>query len=276
MTLDKFNATIQPRVHGTINLHNAVRHLHLDFFVMLSSWTTIVGSASQSNYMAANSFMDAFARHRRSLGMPATSLALGQILDVGIVSYIPQYQENLLKMGLYGNTEAEFLQYCEAAMLESAATAPSEDPTFSKGHVLAGLEPTGLRENAKRYPIKDMPWYADPRFSRLVAAIERLASGDGDPDVAVAADDNEADALIDRVRKRVARFLYVATEDIDVARPISQYGIDSLVAAEVRNWLFQAFGVTVSSLNLLHPTMSVEKLAGEVEKGGRGRSEEGT
>src|SRR5436305_2692963 len=121
MTLEDFNATMRPRVIGTLNLHQILKDVPLDFFIMWSSWTTIFGSASQSNYMASNSFMDAFARHRKSLGLPAASLSLGQILDVGIVSYIPEYQENLLRMGLYGNNEDEFLGYCEASIFESSA-----------------------------------------------------------------------------------------------------------------------------------------------------------
>ena len=207
--------------------------------------------------------MDAFAGYRRSLGLPGTSLALGQILDVGIVSHIPEYQTNLLKMGLYGNSEDDFLQYCEAAISESAKDLPQTDATFSGGHLLAGVEPSGLKDNDKRYPIADMPWYSDPRFSHLLAAVDRLAPDASQSGVLVA-DDDEKDTLVDRIHKRVARFLFVPKEDVNVFQPISTYGLDSLVAAEVRNWLFKTFEVNISSLNLLHPTMTIDKLANDV------------
>jgi hypothetical protein len=48
------------------------------------------GTATQSNYLASNAFMDAFARYRHKLGLPATSLSLSQVLGVGIVSYMPE------------------------------------------------------------------------------------------------------------------------------------------------------------------------------------------
>ena len=90
MTLDRFYSTIKPRVIGTLNLHEALKNSPLDFFQMWGSWTLMFGTATQSNYLASNAFMDAFARHRHSLGLPATSLALSQILGIGIVSYMPE------------------------------------------------------------------------------------------------------------------------------------------------------------------------------------------
>ena len=189
------------RALGIMNLHQALLQAPLDFLVMWSSWTKMIGSASQSNHMAASSFIDAFASYRRSLGLPGTSLAADQILDVGIVSHISEHQTKVLKMGLYGNSEDDFLQYCEAAISESAKDLPQTDATFSSGHLLAGVEPSGLKDNDKRYPAADMPWYSDPRFSHLLAAVDRLAPGAGQSRVLVVGDD-EKDTLVDRIHKR--------------------------------------------------------------------------
>ena len=90
MTLEKFHSTLRPRVIGTLNLHEALKDSPLDFFQMWSSWTVMFGTATQSNYLASSAFMDAFARHRQSQNLPATSLALSQVLGIGIVSYMPE------------------------------------------------------------------------------------------------------------------------------------------------------------------------------------------
>lgn len=90
MTLESFYTTVRPRVLGTLNLHEALKDASLDFFMMWSSWTVMFGTATQSNYLSSNAFMDAFARHRHSLGLPATSLSLSQVLGIGIVSYMPE------------------------------------------------------------------------------------------------------------------------------------------------------------------------------------------
>lgn len=268
MTLEEFNKTMRPRVMGSLNLHNALLGAQLDFFITWSSWTTILGSLSQGNYMASNSFMDAFARYRQALGLPATSLSLGHMLDVGVVSYNLQYQEHLNRMGLYGNGEQEFLQYCEAAISESAANSPQASHSFGRGHLLAGLEPKGLLANNQRYPVEDMGWQTSPQFSHLISAFHRLqsvADGQAGGDGITIADDDENSPLQDRIHRRVARLLFVLTDDIDSKQPIKNYGIDSMVAAELRNWLFKATGVNVTLLELLHPTMSVEALSAKVE-----------
>lgn len=188
-----------------------------------------------------------------------------------------------MKMGLYGNSEGEFLQFCDTAMTKPTAVAATATNTGKEyvnakahqAHHLVGVSPSGLLANDPRYPLSNMSWHTDPRFSRLLAATSRLSSSRsssaGTSDGVLVTEDDESDTLVNRIHKRVARFLYVSAEDIDVRQPISHYGLDSLVAAEVRNWLYGAFGVQVGSLTLLRPDMSVVKLAGEVEGGVKGK-----
>ncbi|PYH40874.1 type I polyketide synthase, partial [Aspergillus saccharolyticus JOP 1030-1] len=256
LTWDDFQATVQPRVQGTQNLHLATKGLDLQFFVAWSSWTTLFGSASQSNYMAANAFLDAFAGYRRRQGLPGTSLSLGQILDVGIVSYHPQFQEHLMRMGLYGNTEAEFLDYCAQALALSGTS------TSNPAHLLAGVQPLALLAHSQRYPVDQMPWYHDPRFARLAQSTEHLraATTTPNPGLEVGMMEDENLPPVARIHRQLARLLYVDVQDMDVQRPIKSYGIDSMVAAELRNWIFRVFHVDVSLLRLLNPTMTMQGL----------------
>ena len=89
MSLEMFSAVINPKVLGTIHLHELLADQDLDFFVMTSSVLGAIGAATQSNYAAANAFLDHMARHRQSLGLQATSIALGMILEVGHVEEHP-------------------------------------------------------------------------------------------------------------------------------------------------------------------------------------------
>ena len=248
MSLDDLNRTLQPHLTRTLNLHRNLAHASLDFFLIWTSWTGILGQAGQANYMAANAFLDAFARHRRSRGLPATSLTLGHILDVDSNGFTPEYQESLVQIGLYGNTEDEFLHYCDVALLESRPKPSDNDNTFCQGHLLAGVDSGVLARREKEYPVTEMPWSRDSRFSNLIQATRRSAcDGDQGQHIAAAADDKN-DTLIDRVHKRIARLVYIPKDDLDVTRPINSYGIDSLVAAELRSWLRASFGTDVTLL----------------------------
>lgn len=57
-------AAFAPKVPGLISLDLATRDIHLDWFVLFSSVAGILGSVGQSDYAAANGFMDDYALYR--------------------------------------------------------------------------------------------------------------------------------------------------------------------------------------------------------------------
>lgn len=118
MSLKMFEATIKPRVNGTRNLHQATLQSPLDFFLTWSSWTAIFGNATQANYLASCTYMDAFARYRKSLARPATSLSLSRIgnLEQWAHGLNAQYANTIERSGFYGTNEADILGYCASAI----------------------------------------------------------------------------------------------------------------------------------------------------------------
>ncbi|XP_060084446.1 uncharacterized protein LOC132563711 [Ylistrum balloti] len=85
MTMENFKSVLCPKVLGSWNLHLVSRELPLDFFVMHSSTTSVFGNAGQTNYGAANSFMDSLALYRRANNLPGQSINWGA-LAVGMAS----------------------------------------------------------------------------------------------------------------------------------------------------------------------------------------------
>ncbi|MGF1541128.1 MAG: alpha/beta fold hydrolase [Pleurocapsa sp.] len=83
-TWSRFTTAITPKIMGAWNLHTCSQDLDLDFFVMFSSVASLIGSPGQSNYSVANAGLDAIARYRRSLNLPATSINWGPWGDAGM------------------------------------------------------------------------------------------------------------------------------------------------------------------------------------------------
>ena len=166
----------------------------------------------------------------------------------------------MIRNGFYGNDEDEFLQFCEAGISPPPAQdAFALDPRTT-GHLLVGIEPAGLEEVDKKYPIDEMVWSRDPRFANLIQATRMLSASSAN---AAGHDEGEGGTILERIRLKVSRLLYVPLDEVDVDTAINEYGIDSMIAAELRNWLFMSFGKDVSLLNLLSSVMTVHKLADE-------------
>ena len=133
------------------------------------------------------------------------------------------------------------------------------DP-LTTAHLLVGVEPAGLSASAKTYPLDEMLWYHNRSFSNLIEAVGRLSMAHKEAiKVQTSRDEDEGD-LVTMVHKNVSQVLYVPKEDIDITRPLSEYGIDSMIAAELRNWIFGTFATEISLFRMLSQGMSIARL----------------
>ncbi|XP_063159551.1 uncharacterized protein LOC134497669 [Candoia aspera] len=79
LTMSHFEEVLSPKIAGAINLHHVMRGHDLDHFVCYSSFSSFLGSPTQSNYAAANSFLDLFCHYRRNSGLAGQSINWGDI-----------------------------------------------------------------------------------------------------------------------------------------------------------------------------------------------------
>jgi short-subunit dehydrogenase/acyl carrier protein len=97
---DTFSDLFSTKVYGTYYLHEILINQPLDFFVMMSSITALVGNYGQANYAAANYFMNTFAEYRQSLELPALALCWGPWADGGMAAN-GDVIKNSAQKGLY-------------------------------------------------------------------------------------------------------------------------------------------------------------------------------
>ncbi|KAK6856599.1 hypothetical protein PG995_006786 [Apiospora arundinis] len=260
MTLEDYTAALRCKVGGTWNLHNISLELGLplDFFTMLSSVSGICGNKGQANYAAANAFLDAFANYRRGLGLPASSVDLGVVSDVGYMAdreeLRDRYEENVWHP-INDNLLREIFGYSLQRQMGTPVSVASAT------HMITGLQVPQPNHS---------PLFRDARFSALFGPQRgtssdkqgtRLAhSGGGVADggfreiQALIRFKAEAKKVLEVMNQTLNRYLMKIlrlTEPLDFARPVSAYGIDSLAAVEVRNLLRVELGADLTTLDIL-------------------------
>ncbi|KAL4966473.1 polyketide synthase [Aspergillus stella-maris] len=244
MSHEQYVNAVRPKVDGTWNLHNATLHQPLDFFVMLSSAVGVVGNSSQGNYAAGSSFLDALANHRRSLGLPATSLDLGIIGSVGYVSENDEVRKRLNRMGHETISEAKMLNLIHMVIADGQISK-------QQSQIVTGItskEPDAAWIQAAKFSVLRQARSGDspaastsgtnaPTLSDTLRAVKTMA---------------EAITLIrDAMITKLAKNLMVNDADIDPEQPVSACGVDSLVAVELRNWLLAQTGAEVSVIDVM-------------------------
>lgn len=269
MTFADWTTSTRSKVATSQTLHDLLPH-DLDFFIMLSSVAGIAGSPGQANYAAGNTFQDALARHRRALGLKATAIDLGVMGEVGIVAENAAYARGKeAAADLATIKEAEFLAlldyYCDPAPpLEREGSAADENhhdgmDAWKTQPIIGLVTPAQFRAKGMDPP----DWMERPMF-RSLAATTTIPSSSSSTTTATnndastrdfaaeffaAAGPNNDDSRIEIVtaalRRKLSKALSVAEDAIDTARPLHTYGVDSLLAVELRNWFQRVFAKEV-------------------------------
>ena len=297
LSSSRWNEGLSAKVQGTKNLHEATLSMPLDFFIMTTSALSVYAFATQGAYTAANSFQDAFARYRQRLGLPASTTSFSLIHEVTKVGTDAITVDLFERNKTLTLSESQFLTLLEPAFLnnKTADTTSSEqwhgrleDP-LSAANLHTYLDPAAMmarkREEGDAPSSAAVPrWYSDARISLMIRAFSdaqrHSASLTGSLDEGskntVASVRHKFDAAVQAgaagridtvasvqsaISNAVAEMLFVDVEGIDPSKSVADLGVDSLIAAELRNWFLQALATNISMLDLLDPSTRISSQA---------------
>ncbi len=240
----RFETVLRPKVGGAQNLDRLTRADPLDWFVMFSSAASLLGSPGQANYAAANSVLDAIAHQRRRVGRPGLSIDWGPWAEVGMAA-APAVVQRMEATGLRPLPVEEALDALEAAMRADVAQVGVFETDWAQ--FLAGRDP-------------------DAAPSRYFSALARPRSEAPAPGPALApfrtkladAPSGRRPALLrNLVRETAIRVLGLSESDgPSDSAPLSEAGLNSLLAIELRNSLAKSLQMTLSATLLFeHPTI---------------------
>ncbi|CAH0043544.1 unnamed protein product [Clonostachys solani] len=254
MTSEGYVTAISPKVQGSWNLHEIFSSTQLDFFIMLSSLVGVAGNVSQANYSAGGSFQDAIARYRNARGLPAVTLDLGMVSSIGYVSENEAIGTRLARFGFKPLDEGEVLRLVESAMIH-----PHRQVDDS--HIV-----TGLITDLSTVDPSDAYWTKDRRFAAVTRADGlqgngKTTSADLKSQLASASSTDEAVVLLSTsIAEKMSKMFLIPAEDISSDQSLTHYGVDSLVAVELRNWLASNTGMDLSIFDIMQST-SIKGLA---------------
>jgi hypothetical protein len=259
MTADGWHSAVDVKSTGSMNLWETFSSRSangsLDFFAMLSSLFGVTGNSGQANYAAGNAYQDAMARQLSSQGHNVVALNAPLLSDAGMVAARPMLKEYLLSVGLPGMTIGELINtldyYCRPASQRTKV-----------GAVEAQLLPRLWRPEYSADEGAEQPaWQHEPMYNHLVLqgglggarqsgennSGKRLTSG-----LIAAAESLEAaqKIVLTAMLEQLAKVLGYELVDLDPGKPMNAYGVDSLVAVEMRVWMTKEVGADISVFEL--------------------------
>ncbi|KAH8689590.1 hypothetical protein BGW36DRAFT_330426 [Talaromyces proteolyticus] len=257
MTFEKWELAMLAKVQTSWNLHSLLPE-NLDFFILLSSLAGVIGQMASSNYTAGCTFQDALTRYRVSRGQKSVSINIGWMRNIGLIAETGEYQRQRQKLDdMQPINDSELL-----ALLTLCCdpTNPLPVAAQGQGQVVFGLRtPAEILSEGRAVPAHlERPLFAGfSRDAQSTASAKEVAQLDRE--VAMAAtlfrkattSEERIHVVLRALAAKLARAMSISPDDVEHNKPLSSYGVDSLMAVELRNWIGREFEATVSVFDIM-------------------------
>ncbi|KAF2183253.1 KR-domain-containing protein [Zopfia rhizophila CBS 207.26] len=222
MKYEEWQDVVIPKVDGTWNLHHAFKNAHLDFFVLTSSITSIIEAPGQSNYNSANTFLEAFCQYRHSISLPASVISICPVNDAGFIAENVATRKTIQAQGISLFSQKEFLDYLQL-----------ESHTSWRRDRWMDFYPN-IRESTDDST-------SNTSFQCLKFFLSRVTA---DPNILT--DSSNVQFLAVEIGCKIFSLML-----INISLSISDIGVDSLMAIELRRWWNLTFGLDIGMLEIM-------------------------
>lgn len=251
LTEAQLKTVLAAKAVGALHLHRLTAELPLDFFILFSSVTSVLGGPGQASYAAANALLDALAQHRRAHGLPGLSVNWGAWAQVGLAAR-QNVLDRLEARGVLAMQPADAIAplggWMHSGRAQVAVCALDVErwltavPGASSARLWSELRPQSAESGIATEP------------ATLQARLQILRAPTA-----------ERRAVTESViRKSLAMVLKIGASrlrEIEADLPLVRIGLDSLMALELRNLLEASVGVTAPLALILHAGTSIARLA---------------
>ncbi|KAI1084493.1 putative polyketide synthase [Whalleya microplaca] len=251
MSFEDWQVAVNPKVYGSWNLHELLPK-GMDFFILTSSITGIMGQATQINYAAGNTYQDALARYRLSIGEKAVSLDLGLLATGGLLAQTEGLAERLAAENVYTMlSESEVLDlfdyFCDSHL----------DIGDISSQIISGIINPSLKDRrGANFP----PAFSHPFWSQMLGQRDSNEEPEGDTGGVTNFNHSLAEAgsvaemceiVAGAIADQICSLVLTTRASISLEEPLHMAGADSLSAVYLRNWIMKQFAVDVAIFDIL-------------------------
>lgn len=235
---ERMRKVMAPKAHGAWLLHEHTKAAELDCFVMFSSVSSILGNPGQANYAAANAFLDSLAHHRHASGLPALVVNWGALGGEGYVARNERVAEYLARQGTTPLTPGEVVSLLEKFLDSGAPQVMALRVDWAKWR----QSYRGLQENPLLQYVFAGGGEAEDKSG---------VSGDWKQRIESAADGERGAIVEQAVREIVGQVLRVKPASLRSDQPLTDLGLDSLMAVEMETLIESSIGVALPPASLM-------------------------